>query len=88
MLNRGRMANRLKEWRESQQPALSKAEFAARIGVSERTLNHYECDFDNADYRIPRMDLMVRIFEATGGAVGPEHFYPLPAPPADGEAAA
>lgn len=74
------MANRLKEWRERQEPKLTQRQFGEQIGVTQQAVDKYE-----SGERMPEPDVMVAIFEATGGAVGPADFYALPQIPATTE---
>jgi transcriptional regulator with XRE-family HTH domain len=55
--------------------AVSHSEFAAKIGVSKKAVDHWI-----AGRRLPRPEQMRRIIEATNGAVGPGDFYRRPEP--------
>lgn len=55
---------------------LTANEFGRRIGVSQAAVTRYA-----SGARIPEPKTMRRIVEATGGAVTPNDFYDLPAPP-------
>lgn len=52
---------------------LTAAEFGGRIGVSRGAVLRYA-----TGERIPRAEIMAKIFGATGGAVAPNDFYDLP----------
>ena len=52
--------------------------FADKIGVSHETVRRY-CNGS----RVPAQDAMRAIFIATSGAVSPNDFFDLPAPPND-----
>jgi transcriptional regulator with XRE-family HTH domain len=53
------------------QTNMSRAEFAKAIGVSEVAITRYI-----GGKRMPRPELLVKIVEATGGAVTPNDFLP------------
>lgn len=53
--------------------AVKQKDFAARIGENQTCVNRY-C----LGQRIPRPDVMRKIFDATNGAVTPNDFFDLP----------
>lgn len=72
---------KLKAWRQAR--GLTQKDLADRIEVGAPAVSRYE------NGRVPEPDVMSKIWELTGGAVGPADFYGLgaSAPPADREAA-
>jgi transcriptional regulator with XRE-family HTH domain len=54
---------------------ISRADFARAVGVSEVAITRYV-----GGKRMPRTDLLVKIREATKGAVTADDFLPEPAP--------
>lgn len=52
--------------------AIKQKDFAEAIGEAVSMVNHY-CQ----GIRVPRADVMVKIYQATGGMVEPNDFYDL-----------
>lgn len=52
---------------------LSHADFGRLIGITQQAARRYA-----TGERIPRAEIMAKIFRATGGAVAPNDFYDLP----------
>ena len=65
-------------WRKRQRPKVFAKDLAQRIGVARlQQVLRYEMPFGAPEHRIPRPDIMRRIFLVTGGEVEPNDFYPV-----------
>ena len=64
---------------------LSASAFARQLGISTLTVLRYARAPGDEGALVPDRALMVRIYQATGGAVGPRDFYDL-GPEAEGAA--
>jgi transcriptional regulator with XRE-family HTH domain len=64
---------RLVEWRR--QEGLSQVELADRLGCDQSYVSLIE---RGEPERMPRRDMMVKIYRVTRGAVAPNDFYDLP----------
>jgi hypothetical protein len=67
----------LETWRRG--AGLSYAELSARLGTKgEQTVWRYCLPIGHKAARIPRPEIMRRIYVLTAGVVRPDHFYDLP----------
>jgi len=71
------LGSRFDAWRRAER--LTYAQLGRRYGVDLQTVYRHCLPPGARHHRVPRPALMVRIYEVTGGAVRPDHFYALEA---------